>query len=391
MLFRLAFKNIVGNGWRSLINMLILTIVLTGIVWMQSMYHSWLSLAERQIREWEVLQGHYQQNSYDQYDFFSWEKSLAPIPQELSKAISEDRAVPILLSPVTIYPQGRSIYALAKGIPPDQKISKLPSQYISHREDGILPAMIGKVMARNSRLGEGDTFTMRIRNIHGTFDAVDIRIAHIMDCPVPALDLGTIWLSLDELQMLKDADNYASLILIDDPDLGTKSYPEWKFRTPRDLLYDLEQVKKTESGQQVIMFIIFLFLAGIAIFDTQVLSVFKRRKEIGTLIALGMTKSQIIYMFTLEGVMYALFAVLLSGILGFPLFYYFATVGFKMPEGFEGYNFAGLSEPIKFVYPPLIVIYCVLIVLGFTALFSWIPVSRIARLKATDALRGKMK
>jgi ABC-type lipoprotein release transport system permease subunit len=42
----------------------------------------------------------------------------------------------------------------------------------------------------------------------------------------------------------------------------------------------------------------------IAIFDTQVLSLFKRRKEIGTLSALGMTQQQIIGLFTVEGLLY---------------------------------------------------------------------------------------
>ncbi len=38
----------------------------------------------------------------------------------------------------------------------------------------------------------------------------------------------------------------------------------------------------------------------LAIFDTQVLAAFRRRREMGTLMALGMLRSQIIGLFTLE-------------------------------------------------------------------------------------------
>jgi len=42
-------------------------------------------------------------------------------------------------------------------------------------------------------------------------------------------------------------------------------------------------------------------MALLAVFDTQVLAIFRRRKEMGTLMALGMTRWDIISLFTLEG------------------------------------------------------------------------------------------
>jgi len=399
MLLKLAYKNIRGNGWRSLINMIILAIVLTGMIWMQSMYRSWINLAEKQIIDWEVVKGHYQHKNYEPYDLYSWEKSLAPIPETMKEAIAANKAVPILLSPATIYPQGRSTPVLVKGIEPTQSTMKIPAIELKSANGNshpgtagtFLPAMIGTSMARSSRLKEGDVLSLRLRNIHGAFDAADIIITHIMKSPVPSLDVGTVWMDIAHLQELKDAPGFASLIVIGEEELGRKQFSEFKYMSPKDLLADFARIKETESSQQVIMFVILIFLAMIAIFDTQVLAVFKRRKEIGTLIALGMTKKEIISLFTLEGVLYSLFAIVLTAILGFPLFYYYAVVGFAMPEGFEGFEMAGLSEPIKFYYDPMVVIGCILLLVGFTALFSWIPVSRIARLKATDALRGKLK
>ena len=38
MILKLAVRNIIGNGWRSLVNVLILSIVLIGMVWMQGLF-----------------------------------------------------------------------------------------------------------------------------------------------------------------------------------------------------------------------------------------------------------------------------------------------------------------------------------------------------------------
>jgi predicted lysophospholipase L1 biosynthesis ABC-type transport system permease subunit len=51
----------------------------------------------------------------------------------------------------------------------------------------------------------------------------------------------------------------------------------------------------------------------LAIFDTQVLSVFRRQKEIGTYIALGYTRKEVVTLFTVEGSMHAVLAALLAG------------------------------------------------------------------------------
>jgi len=43
MIFKLALRNIIGNGWRSLINMAVIAIIFIGMVWMEAMYHSWIA------------------------------------------------------------------------------------------------------------------------------------------------------------------------------------------------------------------------------------------------------------------------------------------------------------------------------------------------------------
>ena len=72
----------------------------------------------------------------------------------------------------------------------------------------------------------------------------------------------------------------------------------------------------------VVLWAIILMLAMLAIFDTQVLSIFRRQKEIGTYIALGMTRKQVVTLFTMEGAMHAVLAAVIGAIYGVPLLAY---------------------------------------------------------------------
>jgi len=144
---------------------------------------------------------------------------------------------------------------------------------------------------------------------------------------------------------------------------------------------------KTKTVGQSIMFIVLFLLAMLAIFDTQVFSIFRRRREIGMLIALGLTRAQVIAMFTFEGALYGVLATLLGTIYGTPLFIYLSARGISFP-GSAQWGFA-LQERMYPVYPLSLILGTTLLVLITATFVSWLPTRRIARLKPTDALRGK--
>lgn len=390
MIIKLALRNIIGYGYRSLINMFILAIVLTGMIWMQAMYLGWFGLAEEQMRAWETAAGQFHNSAYDPYDAFGIDAANATVPEEIQREIDAQRAVPILLSTAVIYPEGRMMPTLAKGIPASQQLLQMPTQKLKPSENDIIPVLIGSSMARSTRLNQGDIFTMRIKDASGVYNAIEMQVVEIMKSPLPSIDNGQIWMDLEYLQELKQLPKRASIITMADENLKDFLHADWNFKDMDILMADLRKIKETETGQQNITFALLLFLGMIAVFDAQFLALFKRRKEIGTLSAMGMTKAKIILLFTTEGILYYAFAVLITATLGFPLFWYYAVYGYKMPKGFEAFEMTGISDAIPFRYSPQMIVSTVLIVLVLTAIVSWIPAARIARLKPTDALRGKL-
>jgi len=390
MILRLAFRNIVNNGWRSLINIVVVAIVLIVMVWMQAMYFSWIRLAETQQIDWEYGKGMLREKSYDPYDPFTIEDANAPIPPELEVGVADGDLVPVLLAPASIYPEGRMMSAVVKGIPREQQALMFPSHKLHEGEGGLVPVLIGQSMAKSSRLQTGDIFSIRIRDIHGTYDAIDAIVEEVLFIPAPTADVGSIWVNLDVLREIKGSEDIASYFVIGDAKYQGIKTEDFRYIDKQEYFADLYQMLQNERFQQVLMYALLVFLAMIAIFDTQALAVFKRRREIGTLAALGFTKAKIALIFTLEGTLYTAFGIIATPILGFPLFWYYGTTGFKIPRGYDDFGVLGFSETILFKYPINEILMVFAIILVFTAIVSWLPTRKIARLNPVDALRGKV-
>ena len=67
-----------------------------------------------------------------------------------------------------------------------------------------------------------------------------------------------------------------------------------------------------------------------------------------------------------------------------------AKKGFSMPQGTEGYGLT-IAEKIYPVYAISTIIIMVIVVMVTTTIVSYIPSSKIAGMKPTEALRGKVQ
>ena len=388
MILKLAFRNLRGAGLRTWINVFILSLVYVTIVWFQAMYAGWMLQAERDTIQWEVGGGEASLASYDRYDPFSWDDAHAPLPQSLRQLQEKGNAAPVLISSGVVYPHQRRHSVLLKGIDQRQTVLHIPTDSM-RVDDGTVPVLIGFRLARMLDVKQGDSFVLKWRSGSGTFDAADVTVACIMDAPLASIDAGQMWLPLHELQRMKQLPGQATYVVAAQG-MPVPQLPEgWRWQSTQDLLSDLRAIMKTESVGEYIIFALLTFMAMIAIFDTQVLALFRRRKEMGTLLALGLTRRQLIGLFTLEGVLHAALGVLLAAVWGTPLLVYFGVAGWKMPDTMDQYGMAGMHDAVIFHYTPWLVLRAVLVVLCITTLVSWWPTRRIARLKPTDALRGK--
>ncbi len=388
MIFKLAMKNILGAGFRTWLNIFILSLSYFSIIALQGFFLGWQDDASREMKNWDFAGGQYWQETYDPYDLFTLENIHAVIPEDLQKLITEDEAISILFTPATIYPEGRMRKIVLKGIDPEQSLIELPTKYLTD-PDGEINCIIGAGFADNLNIKEGDFIVLRWRDKNGTYDARDIKVAHVFSTTVLTVENNQIWISLPILQKMLGLPNEATIITMKD-EMYNKEFSGWQYRDLDLLLIDLTNMIKAKTIGSSIMYILMLFLAMIAIFDTQILSIFRRRKEMGTMMAMGMTRSKIIQLFTLEGTLHAVLAILVGALYGIPLLKHFEKVGMQIGMDAKEWGLSGLDDALYPVYGWKLVVGTIILVMITTTIVSFLPTRKIAKLKPTDALRGKM-
>lgn len=386
---KLALRNLLGAGLRTWLNVIVLSFSFIIIIWTKGLLEGWDRQARNDMIEWEVGQGQYWQKSYDPYDPFTLNESHGTLPEPYLSAAEGNQLVPVLITQGSIYPQGRMQPVLIKGIPPGQRLLKLPTGLLSS-EEGDIAGIIGKSMAESTGLGEGDYVTVRWRDRNGTFDATEVRIAGIFETTVPSVDVGQVWLALEDLQEMMLMPGEATLLVRGAGAIALPADGEWVVREQEELLADIENIIKAKGMIGVIIWGILLMMAMLAVFDTQVLSIFRRQKEIGTYIALGMTRRQVVGLFTTEGAMHSVLAAVVGALYGIPLLTIQAIRGISIPVSSSDFGIA-MAEKLYPVYSLSLIAGTVLIVMIVTTIVSYWPSRKIAKLNPTEALRGRMQ
>ena len=388
MLFKIAIKNLLGARLRTILNVFVTSFSFFIILLMSGMYDGMLQHAKNVTIDTEIAGGAYWNPNYDPLDPMSFEDAHSIIPNEIKSLVDQQNAFPVLVSQVSIYPGGRIMPAILKGIPPNQNIVKMPTQSLNGFNDGTIPVLIGKGMAQNTKLNVGDSFTIRWLDINSTYDADEGTVAYIMDTENFKLDMGHIWIPLDIAQSMLAMEDQATYVTYEKDLSVVNNKGDWSIRDVDYLVQDMEAIIEADKPGAQIMFMILLALAAMGIFNAQVLSIFKRGREIGTLMALGMTRLRVVALFTLEGGLNAILSAVATLIIFGPILWYFGTSGIPLPIDYTEMGLIMAKRLIP-VYSIGLILSTMILVSIIVLIVSYMPSRKISNMNPTDALRGK--
>ena len=380
--FQLAYRNLIGAGLRTWLNVIVLSFAFVIIVFFNGLMDGWNLQARQDTTAWEYGYGQLLNDAYDPFDPFTLDEGNAKMPEEAKNL------TPILIRQGSIYPNGRMISIVLKGINPDQIILKLPTEKLKNQTAAI-PVIIGKRMAASAKLKVGDETILRWRDKNGTFDATNITIVAVFDSNVSTIDNGQVWLPMDVLQKMTGLDNHATLAIAN-KEYVNQPIKGWHFESQIDLLKKLDEVDAMKKISGSFLYLLLLAIALLAIFDTQVLSIFRRQKEIGTYISLGMTRQQVVGLFTLEGSLYSFLAMIVGCIYGIPLFIYLAKTGIGMPQASQDMGMA-LAERIYPIFGVQLIVVTIALVTISATIVSYLPAKKISKMDPVAALKGKLQ
>jgi len=383
--FKMAFKNLIGAGLRTWLNVSVLAFCFIVIVFYNGFLNGWQKQGRQDATNWEFAHGQLFNAEYDPYDMFTIKDGHGALPE-----VESENLTPVLIQQATLYPHGRMNPILIKGIPVNQDVINLPIKELAE-SDAKIPVLIGKRMAEASKIKVGDDVLLRWRDKNGTYDAASVTVAAIFNSDVATIDNGQIWMTLDKIREISGLDNETTLYIANEQ-YQPKQIAGWEFQSLSTLLKDFDSAVMAERAASMVIYLVLLAIGLLAIFDTQVLSIFRRQREIGTYIALGMTKYQVLKIFTVEGVMYSIFAGIVGVAIGAPIFYFTSSQGINLGELNSAAGNMGISMA-NIIYPSfgLTLIGGTLLLLVFSAtLVSFLPARKISKMNPVNALKGKM-
>jgi len=391
MLFKIAIKNLLGAKLRTWLNVFVTALSFFMIILFSAMYDGMREHAKQVTIDTEIAGGAYWHPEYDPLDPMTFEDAHSIIPRDLKLLVDQKKAVPVLVSQASIYPNGRIMPVIMKGITPEQNIVNMPTQMLVGHEEVTIPVLIGRGMAKDANLEVGDAFTIRWLDADRTYDADEGTVVHIMDTENFKLDMGHIWVPLKKVQTMLAMEEEATYVTYAEGLSVVKNKHDWIPRDVKYLIRDMEALIKADEPNAAIMYIILLCFAAMGIFNAQVLSIFRRGREIGTLMALGMTRTRVVGLFTLEGGLNAFLAAIMTVILFGPLLWYFGNNGIWLGVDYSDGAMGIIVEKYLIpVYSVGLVVTTTIIVSIIVLIVSYLPSRRIARMKPTDALRGKV-
>ena len=252
--------------------------------------------------------------------------------------------------------------------------------------------ILGTGLAQALNAKAGDSLTLLGTTTNGALNAIDVQVVGTFSTGIKEFDQRAIKVAVPTAQTLLDTTRVTKLIVKLDKTSNTpiaaaalrKSMPpELGLKTWRDLAAFYKQVVMLYSSIFFFLGIIIVILVVLSSSNTMMMTVFERVQEIGTLMALGTRRRQIVAIFLLEGLVIGIFGGLLGWVAGFGVSKMLNGAGITLPPppSFE----RGIPLHINFV-PQLYVGVFVLIAMTLV-LAAIIPAIRAARLRIVDALR----
>jgi putative ABC transport system permease protein len=286
----------------------------------------------------------------------------------------------------------------SKIMPTLRKILTFPNGDIKIGTPG---ALIGDKLATFLNMGVGDTIVLIGQGYHGTTAAGKYRIEGIVKIPSPDLDNKIVYLPVDICQELYNAPGMLTSLALsvkknDDSEinriikmLSSELKPPLKvigWREMNELM--INQMEADSKSGAVMIGILYLVIA-FGIFGTVLMMVAERRREFGVLIAVGMQKSKLAVVISLE-MLYIGFIGILSGVLvALASIYY----GYYHPIRFSGemakvYEDYGM-EPVMtfmpfdsyFLWQSVVVSVIVIIAIIY-------PVRKIYKMEVVSSLKA---
>jgi ABC-type lipoprotein release transport system permease subunit len=287
----------------------------------------------------------------------------------------------------------------------EDSLSRLSTRLISG--DYLLPGAAGSLIAegvaKNLKLGVGDTLVLISQGYHGVNAAGKYPITGIVQFPSPDLNKRMVYLPLDVAQRFYGAEGLVTTVALDLDDkdavprvvrLLKSELPEAEYEVMdwKELIPDLLEAREADAAGAYIMLLVLYLIISFGIYGTILMMTKEREYEFGVLVSIGMNRLKLGLTIWLEVIFLGILGSI-TGILGaIPLVYYFYVnpIDFSklMADMGDIYTKWGFDPLFPTAFEPGVFLVQALVVFIITAVLAFYPLLKIMRLQPVEAMRA---
>ncbi|MCK5241499.1 ABC transporter permease, partial [bacterium] len=291
-----------------------------------------------------------------------------------------------------------SMPVVAVGIgPDDNKVFNL-KKYV--KTGALEPGgtIIGKELADDLGLQLGDVTYLTFRNQQGMYTSVEVLITGLIVSANPQVNKASAFINLGEAQQLMNTQDVSEIALKTDDFFKVKEYEpkikaalsgvEGDIYSWKKLSEDFRALMAMKQKFQNMLVLMIMVIAIVGIINTMLMSVFEKKREIGTMKALGFTDQEVSNLFLIEGALIGIAGGLMGLVLGTLFNSYFAFVGFDMDAMFGDQDFGmPVMGVIKSVWLVKAYVIAMIFTLVASVLASYYPAKKVTKMEAMECLR----
>jgi ABC-type lipoprotein release transport system permease subunit len=278
----------------------------------------------------------------------------------------------------------RSAGALVTGVEPEReaRLSELDREvtegrWLASQAQG--EAVLGYKLAQELKLSVGQELALIGQDNFGGMASELFKVVGLVSSGAVEMDEAGVWVHLHDAQALLVLEGQAHEVLVvgrgeavaEDLDAlkelkrqvaelegGSEfsvqglSGKKLSVRTWREARPSLGQMMDTQRASSLIMLMVVLAVSALGVLNTMLMAVFERSKELGLMLALGVSPARVGAMVVSEALLLASLSAVVGGALGGALNLYLARVGVDFSVNGEGLSYGGirLSPVIKGVW-----------------------------------------
>jgi ABC-type lipoprotein release transport system permease subunit len=224
------------------------------------------------------------------------------------------------------------------GIDPDKedKMTKIKSylkagEFVGLKDKSI---MVAEGLASFLQINVNDTLVLFSSGYHGATAAGLFPVKGILKLPTPEMNRSTVYLPLEEAQILFSAEDRLTSLVFDLYDLKDLPQVEQDLRNRLDgsdydvmnweaMNKELLQMIETDNAGGVIMIAILYMVIAFGIFGTVLMMTNERVREFSVMVSVGMQKTQLAWVVITELFFLTAMAVLAGISISLPAMFYF--------------------------------------------------------------------